>query len=105
VKRERMSRNRMLTPIIKGRTISTFGWDDATVLLHFDDGSELRIHARAAMKGDTPSVTLGRVVAVRQSMETIAFDLEAGSALMIPLAEPTSCVMLRDSKGVLEYAD
>ena len=99
-----MSRNRKLTPIIKGRTISKFGWDGPTVLLHFDNGSELRIHTRAEMKGDTPSVTTGKVIAVRQSMEAIAFDLEAGS-IVIPLAEPTSCVMLRDSKGVLEYAD
>lgn len=105
MKRTRMSRNRKLTPIIKGRTISNFGWEGATVLLHFEDGSELRIHARAETKGDAQSATVGKVVAVRQSMDAIAFDLEAGSTIVIPLAEPTSCVMLRDSKGVLEYAD
>ncbi|HEV7704280.1 MAG TPA: hypothetical protein VGO46_08305 [Gemmatimonadaceae bacterium] len=105
MKSTRMTRNQKLTPILKGRTIAKFGWDGATVLLHFDDGSELRIHTRAKTKGDAPSVTVGRVVAVRQSMETIAFDLESGSSIQIPLAEPASCVMLRDSKGVLEYAD
>ena len=104
MKRSRMSRNQKLTPIIKGRTISGFGWDGATVLLHFADGSRLRIHTHAETKEDTPSVTNGKVISVRQSMEAIAFDLEAGS-IVIPLAEPTSCVMLRDSKGGLEYAD
>jgi hypothetical protein len=50
-------------------------------------------------------VMLGKVRAVRQSAETIAFDLEDGSTLQISLAEATSCVMLRDAKGALEYAD
>ena len=101
----RMSRNQKLTPIIKGRTIAQVAWDGPAAQLHFGDGSVLRIHAAAAPAAGTPPATLGRVLAVRQSLDTIAFDLEGPSSLQFALAEPTSCVMLRDAKGVLEYAD
>jgi hypothetical protein len=101
----RMSRNQKLTPIIKGRTIAQLAWDGPAAQLHFGDGSVLRIHAAAAPATGAPPATLGKVLAVRQSLDTIAFDLEGPSSLQFALAEPTSCVMLRDAKGVLEYAD
>jgi hypothetical protein len=65
----------------------------------------MRIHTPAAPPKNAAPATLGRVRAVRQSSETIAFDLDSGSTLQIPLAEATSCVMLRNAKGALEYAD
>jgi hypothetical protein len=101
----RMARNQKLTPIIKGRTIAQIGWDGPAVQLHFDDGSVLRIHTTAAPRAGTPPVTLGKVRAVRQSLDAIAFDLDGPPSLQFALAEPTSCVMLRDAKGALEYAD
>jgi hypothetical protein len=101
----RMSRNQKLTRVIKGRSIAQIGWDGATALLHFDDGSVMRIHTAAAPASNAPPATVGKVRAVRQSTEEIAFELDGGSIILIPLAEATSCVMLRDSKGVLEYAD
>jgi len=101
----RMRRNQKLTPIIKGRSIAQIGWDGATAILHFDDGSAMRIHTPAAPSSNAPPHTLGRVRAVRQSGDAIAFDLEDGSTVQIPLAEATSCVMLRNAKGALEYAD
>jgi hypothetical protein len=101
----RMHRNQKLTPVIKGRSIAQVGWDGATAILHFDDGSVMRIHTPAPPPKDEAPATLGKVRAVRQSSEAIAFDLESGSTLQIPLAEATSCVMLRNAKGALEYAD
>jgi hypothetical protein len=101
----RMSRNQKLTRVIKGRSIAQIGWNDATAQLHFDDGSVMRIHTLAAPASNAPPAALGKVRAVRQSTEAIAFDLDEGSIVLIPLADATSCVMLRDSKGVLEYAD
>lgn len=101
----RMHRNQKLTPVIKGRSIAQIGWDGATAMLHFDDGSVMRIHTPSAPAGNAPPPMLGKVRAVRQSTEAIAFDLENGSTLLLPLAEATSCVMLRDAKGALEYAD
>ena len=100
-----MYRNQKLTPIIKGRTITRLNWDGPTVLLHFDDGAALRIHTSPAPSVNAPPSTVGKVKAVRQSADSIAFDLESGSTLMISLAESSSCVMLRDAKGVLVYAD
>ena len=101
----RMSRNQKLTPVIKGRTITQLTWDGPAAQLHFDDGSTLRIHTSAAPANTAPPATLGRVMAVRQSLDTIAFDLEGPSTLEFTLAEATSCVMLRDAKGALQYAD
>jgi len=101
----RMARNQKLTPVIAGRTIAQIGWDGAAALLHFDDGSVLRIHTPAAPARDAAPLKLGKVRAVRQSTDTIAFDLKDGSSLELPLAEATSCVMLRDAKGAMEYAD
>jgi hypothetical protein len=101
----RMHRNQKLTPIIKGRSIAQVGWDGATAMLHFDNGSVMRIHTPAPPPKDAPPAPLGKVLAVRQSTEAIAFDLASGSTLQIPLADATSCVMLRDAKGTLEYAD
>jgi hypothetical protein len=101
----RMYRNQKLTPIIKGRTITKLTWDGPTALLQFDDGSTLRLHTPAAPARNAPPATLGKVKAVRQSTEAIAFDLVPESTLTISLAEATSCAMLRDAKGVLEYAD
>jgi len=101
----RMSRNQKLTPIIKGRTIAQIGWDGPAAQLHFGDGSVLRIHTAAAPPHGAPPATLGKVLAVRQSLDAIAFDLDGASSLQFALAEPTSCVMLRNAKGALEYAD
>jgi hypothetical protein len=101
----RMHRNQKLTPIIKGRSIAQVAWEGPTAILHFDDGSVLRIHTPAPPASDAPPATLGKVRAVRQSTEAIAFDFDSGSTLEIPLAEATSCAMLRDAKGTLEYAD
>lgn len=100
-----MRRNQKLTPIIKGRSIAQIGWEGPTASLHFDDGSVMRIHTSATPSANDPPATLGTVRAVRQSTEVIAFDLEDGSVIEIPLAESTSCVMLRNAKGALEYAD
>ncbi|MEP7064474.1 MAG: hypothetical protein ABI889_00445 [Gemmatimonadota bacterium] len=105
MKTPRMTRNQKLTPIIRGRSIAQVGWESATAILHFNDGSVMRIHAPAAPPRDAPPAILGKVRAVRQSTEAIAFDLEAGTSLQVPLAEATSCVMLRNVKGALEYAD
>jgi hypothetical protein len=101
----RMARNRKLTPIIAGRSIAQIGWDGPTAILHFDDGSVMRIRTPAAPATNAPPATLGKVRAVRQSLEAIAFDLDNGATIQIPLAEATSSVMLRDAKGALEYAD
>jgi hypothetical protein len=100
-----MSRNQKLTRVIKGRSIAQVGWDGATAILHFDDGSVMRIHTPSAPRKHAPPAVVGKVRAVRQSGEAIAFDYESGSSLEISLTDATSSVMLRDAKGAFEYAD
>ncbi|HLK57217.1 MAG TPA: hypothetical protein VKU00_11660 [Chthonomonadaceae bacterium] len=97
-----MHSNNKLTGVIKGRTI--IGTQNAAdgMTLTFDDGSTL--HVKTA--GDRPvAVTGGTVQAVRQEGTTLELVFESGANLEIPLAEPTSCVMVRDKRHVLEYAD
>ncbi|HEY7878433.1 MAG TPA: hypothetical protein VIC55_09420 [Gemmatimonadaceae bacterium] len=101
----RMQRNRKLTPIIAGRAIAQIGWDGATALVHFADGSVLRIRTPAPPATGALPLEIGTVRAVRQSTDAIAFDLTSGATLELPLAEATSSVMLRDAKGAMEYAD
>ena len=93
-------------PSSRARTIAQIGWDGA------DRAAALRrrlryahSHARRSSEATHRPRRSGKVRAVRQSSEAIVFDLESGSALQFPLAEATSCVMLRDAKGALEYAD
>ena len=101
----RMARNQKLTPVIAGRTIAQIGWDGATAILHFDDASVLRVRTPSPPAADAAPLEIGKVRAVRQSTAAVAFDLDDGSTLQLPLAEATSCVMLRDAKGAMEYAD
>lgn len=105
MKATRLTRNQKLTRVVKGRVLAQVGWEGATATLHFGDGSVMRIHAHAAPSSNAPPAALGKVRAVRQSMEAIVFDFESGSSLEIQLGEATSSVMLRDVKGALEYAD
>ncbi len=99
-----MPRNQKLTRIIAGRTIAQVRWEAAIATVRFGDGSVMRIHAAAPPPAGAP-VVLGKVRAVRQSATTISLDLGDGASLEISLGEATSSVMLRDAKGVLEYAD
>ncbi len=52
------------------------------------------------------AILAGRTVkAVRQRGDVFDLDFTDGSTLEIRLAEATSCVMLRDARKELEYAD
>jgi hypothetical protein len=46
-----------------------------------------------------------QVEKVRQEADTLHLDFADGSTVEIKLAGPTSCVMVRDKDGKLEYAD
>lgn len=97
-----MARNQKLTNILQGRTIVSAQTEGNTLVLLLSDGSRLSIR----IAGDCPPVAVGgTVAAVRQANTTLIFDLQDGSSLTFQTAEPTSCVLLRDKNGVLEYAD
>ena len=96
-----MAANKKLTGIIKGRTIKTASAGDDATTITFSDGSSMKVKTGA--KADALN---GREVkAVRQQGTTLNLDFTDGSSAQVRLAEATSSVMLRDSKGAMEYAD
>jgi hypothetical protein len=95
--------NRKLTPLIAGRTIKSAVQADTVLNIVFGDGSTLRV--KTAGTGTAAIPADAAVKAVRQKVDTLTLDFADGSSAAIKLAEATSSVMLRDSAGVLEYAD
>src|SRR5437868_3051360 len=97
-----MARNQKLTGVIKGRTITGTQNAGDRMTITFDDGSTMVIKTA----GNTNNAsTGGKVRAVRQQDTALHLDFENDTTLDIPLAAPTSSVMLRDKNHVLEYAD
>ncbi|HLI47607.1 MAG TPA: hypothetical protein VKV18_02790 [Chthonomonas sp.] len=97
-----MARNQKLTGVIQGRTIASLQPQDVQLQITFTDGSKMTIRV-SEIPQNLP--TGGTVRAVRQSGTTLQLDMEDGSTLTLQTAEATSCVLLRDKNGVLEYAD
>ena len=98
-----MAANKKLTGIIKGRTIKTASAGDDATTITFSDGSSMKVKTGAKAQADALN---GREVkAVRQQGTTLNLDFTDGSSAQVRLAEATSSVMLRDSKGTMEYAD
>jgi len=93
--------NRKLTKLIAGRTIASTEVQDK-LLIHFTDGSIIKIKTGAPWQGDVAQRT---IKGVRQTDEVISFDFTDKTSMEVRLAEPGSSVMLRDGKGVMEYAD
>ena len=94
--------NKMLTKIIAGRTIASTELQDKLLLIHFVDGSIIKIKTGEPWQGDVAQRTIR---GVRQTDEVISFDFTDKSSMDVRLAEPGSSVMLRDGQGVMEYAD
>ena len=97
-----LARNQKLTSLIKGRTITGASTAASVLTVEFDDGSVMTVQT------DGSTLTIadgGTVAAVRQADTTLQLEFGDGSTLEIATAEETSCVMVRDSKHVMEYAD
>lgn len=97
-----LARNQKLTSLIKGRTITGTSTTGSVLTVEFDDGSQMTIQT------DGSTITVadgGTVAAVLQADTTLQLEFEDGSTLEITTAEETSCVMVRDSHRVMEYAD
>ncbi len=103
-----MAANRKLTNLIRGRAVARVeaapdpaGGSGARVA--FDDGSVMTVALQPA--APLPAGGGARVRGVRQAGTSLTLDLEGGSSLAFRTREPTSSVLLRDARGVLEYAD
>lgn len=94
--------NHKLTSTIAGRTINGTSNADGKLTLNFSDGS----HMTVKTTGNSNSAATGGTVAkARQDSSHLYLDMEGGSTLTIPTAEPTSSVMVRNAGGAMEYAD
>ncbi len=97
-----MTSNHKLTSVLKGRTITGTGNQGNALTIKLDDSSTLSVQTA----GSTNSVSTGGAIqAVQQQQTTLRLEFSGGSHLEIPMAGETSCVMVRDENGKLEYAD
>ncbi len=97
-----MARNHKLTAVIAGRRLVDAAEQDGALILRFHDGSAMTV----TLGGNKPAVSPGQTIrAVRQRDRTLNLDFENGTTLGIETAEVTSCVMVRDKDGTLEYVD
>ncbi len=97
-----MAPNHKLTAVIKGRTIAGTVNSVGTMTISFTDGSKMTVKTAGSSNSAT---TGGTVKGVRQHGTTLALDFESGSSLEIQTGEASSCVMIRDAAGAMEYAD
>jgi hypothetical protein len=97
-----MTSNHKLTAVLNGRTITGTQTQDHRLILAFADGSTMTVHTSGSPTSAAPGGTIAKV---RLQGTQLALDCEDGSTLLIPLAEATSSVMVRDNHHTLEYAD
>jgi len=97
-----MARNQKLTAVLKGREAAQVNASADPLVITFSDGSVMTV--RLGAPAPQP-LTLGTVSAVRQKDCELVFLYQDGRSLTLVTAEATSCVLLRDRAGVLEYAD
>lgn len=98
-----MALNQKLTPIITGRTIESIEQADNLLNVHFADGSIMKIKTSAPAAIDLLKDHTVKSIRQKGAAMTIVFDDNTSASIV--LAEAASSVMLRDAKGVMEYAD
>jgi hypothetical protein len=97
-----MSSNHKLTAVLHGRTITGSAVGDDQLTIRFDDGSVMTIYVAT---GSSVSPTSGTVDKVRQDGDTLDLDMTDGISVTIETAEPTACIIVRNKRQVIEYAD
>jgi hypothetical protein len=97
-----MTSNHKLTAVLKGRTITGTQTQDHRLIVAFHDGSTMTVHTSGSPTSAAPGGTIAKV---RQQGTQLGLDCEDGATLLIPLAEATSSVMVREKDHMLEYVD
>ncbi len=115
-----MARNQKLAPLLAGRPVAAVeppALDDrapvsrfvaspaATWHVRFGDGSALAVRTDGSAPQGADQGAGGKVASVEQKGTTLTLALEGGKAVVFRTAESAGCVMLRDAKGAMEYAD
>jgi len=98
-----MKINKKLTKLIAGRTIKSFELNDQLLVIVFDDGSIIKI--KTPLSELPAELKPSTIKVVYQNDDLIQMEFEDATSVQINLAEASSSVMLRDGKGVMEYAD
>ena len=98
-----MKINKRLTKLIAGRMIKSFNLKGQLLVIVFEDGSIIKI--KTPLSELPAELKPSTVKTVYQSDDLLQMEFEDAPNVQIKLAEPASSVMLRDGKGVMEYAD
>lgn len=98
-----MAANRKLTGVIGGRTVADVTTEGGTATISFEDGSTMTVKTGAAAPTVLPAGA--KVKAARQQGTQLSLEIGDQKSVDIETAEATSCVMVRDKGGALEYAD
>jgi hypothetical protein len=94
-----MPRNQKLTKVIAGRTIKAVMAEPGSVLVLFDDQSNMKVKTAG-----TVAISQGsKVKSVHEAKADFKIEFEDGSSAKLCLADPGSSVAVRDKNNTVEY--
>ena len=94
-----MARNQKLTKVIAGRTIKAVTTEPESVLVLFDNESNMKIKTAGAA-----AVSLGsKVKSVHEAKADFKIEFEDGLSATFCLRDPGSSVAVRDKDNAVEY--
>jgi hypothetical protein len=94
-----MRRNQKLTKVLVGRTIKTVTTEPGSVLVLFDDQSNIKVK----VAGPATIPPGGKIKSVHEAKADFKIEFEDGSSATLSLANPGSSVAVRDQNNAVEY--
>jgi hypothetical protein len=94
-----MPRNQKLTKVLAGRTIKTVTTEPGSVLVLFDDQSNMKVK----IAGPATIPPGGKIKSVHEAKADFKIEFEDGSSATFCLADPGSSVGVRDKNNAGEY--
>jgi hypothetical protein len=94
-----MPRNQKLTKVIAGRTIKAVTTEPGSVLVLFDDQSNMKI----TTAGPATIPPGAKVKSVHEAKADFKIEFEDGSSATFCLTDPGSSVAVRDKNNAVEY--
>jgi hypothetical protein len=94
-----MRRNQKLTKVIAGRTIKAVTTEPGSVLVLFDDQSNMKVK----ITGPATIPPGGKIKSVHEAKADFKIEFEDGSSATLSLANPGSSVAVRDKNNAVEY--
>ena len=94
-----MPRNQKLTKVIAGRTIKTVTTEPGSVLVLFDDQSNMKVK----IAGPATMAQGGTIKSVHEAKADFKIEFEDGLSATFCLTDPGSSVAVRDKNNAVEY--